>query len=115
MKFYSITKQELIEFLKDVDNETYQAEAFTAALVTGLKTWGAQAEYLTALINDWMTAFTAEKESTDKNERRIFHGSRENAARYMLRLLQYKTNHSYISYWDLDLYLILGKVWERFK
>lgn len=115
MKFYDLTKLELIEFLKDVDNESYQAEVFTAALVTGLKTWGAQAEYLTALINDWLTAFNAEKEADDKRVKRIYHGSRENAARYMLQLLQTKTNNGMVSYWDLYLYLTLDKLWERYK
>lgn len=115
MKQYDLTKQELVEFFSTVHNDTYQQEAFIAALVTGLKTWGAQAEYLTALINDWMTAFTAEKEAVEKVEKRIFHGSRENAARYMLRLLQGKTHNSMVSYWDLSLYLALGQLWERYK
>ena len=115
MKFYDITKLELIEFLKDVDVETFQHRAFTEALVSGLRTWGAQAEYLTALINDWMTAFNAEKEADDKREKRIYHGSRENAARYMLQLLQTKTDNGMISYWDLYLYMTLDKLWDRYK
>ena len=88
MKSFEITKQQLAEYYATIPGSDGTDRELSRALHSALTSYGAQAEYITELINVWFTAYNAAERTKKRVELMVFRGSHENAQRYITDILR---------------------------
>lgn len=114
MKTFEITKQELIDFYATIPGSDGTDREMSKALHSALKSYGAQAEYLTELANVWFTAYNAAESTKKRMEIMVFRGAHENAQRYMADILRgFGVRMDGVL--ELALFRVLERGFNRFK
>lgn len=112
MKTLNVKKKDLAQFFSHSGRDASE-RAVSGYLCKALSAYGAQAEYITDLANVWFTANTEEVSAKDRMEKMVYVGAKENALRYVAKLLaDFGTPITEVE--ELALYRVMEQAWNCF-
>lgn len=114
MKMFDISKERLVVYYAAAPGREPSDEVMALNFCEALKSYGAQAEYLTQLINVWLTARHADEHAKKEQAQMVYRLACEAARDYIMDILsKFDEKRGYIDV--LTVYRTLDATWEYFK